>query len=56
MFFLSSQCPCRLNYQNRTCDICKNGHYGYPGCLPCVCNQNGKKKKLRNEDDELRNV
>ena len=34
------KCPCKENYDSRTCNMCKDEHYQYPNCLNCDCRRN----------------
>ncbi|CAF1033067.1 unnamed protein product [Didymodactylos carnosus] len=37
----NGQCYCRENVAGRTCDHCASGHFNYPHCMKCDCDQAG---------------
>ncbi|CAH2216736.1 jg25025, partial [Pararge aegeria aegeria] len=37
----SGNCACKENVIGRICDHCVPGHYAFPDCLLCTCNEDG---------------
>ncbi|XP_034839290.1 laminin subunit alpha [Maniola hyperantus] len=37
----SGNCECKENVIGRVCDHCVPGHYAFPDCLRCTCNEDG---------------
>ncbi|KAL0280200.1 UNVERIFIED_CONTAM: hypothetical protein PYX00_001570 [Menopon gallinae] len=42
----NGMCQCKDNIRGRTCDRCKNGHYAFPDCLECVCDDRGTTQEI----------